>query len=429
MRASSGTPATRRPLRRLGPTALAVAFGVVLMHGPARAASSPVAVSALSVCIDTSSPVAPMDRKVAQAVASQQHRALAVHEFDGSGDDDGYDYKNFRTLAADQCQIIMGYPLDATRGTPPPGLLATAPYGRIGFVLVTPRTSHADTLAALPKGTDVAVTNETMPNLYFESHPNVAADIYQKDSDTIASLVGHHDRAAMIWRPTIVSYLLAHHLTSDFRWHQLNEPHARWNLVGLHDPAQAGAATAFEHGVAALRDSGALEPLLAPYASVVADGAHGARRSDAGSGPRLADAGRAAPILLVSADAAMTRPAPGDGTADTAPALYTTAQADIGKQKFADNCAQCHGDNLEGMAGPALKGDLFASAKARFHVGDIFNIVVKNMPSTQPGSLSHDDYTQIMAFILQQNGYPAGPAPLVFDAALTSQVPLIYRGK
>ena len=125
----------------------------------------------------------------------------------------------------------------------------------------------------------------------------------------------------------------------------------------------------------------------------------------------------------------MTQPAAGGGSPDAAPALYTAAQADAGKQKFADNCAQCHGDNLEGMAGPALKGNLFASAKANFHVGDIFNIVVKNMPSTQPGSLSHDDYTQIMAYILQQNGYPAGSNPLVFDAALTSNVPLIYRGK
>ncbi|TLU72174.1 c-type cytochrome [Lichenicoccus roseus] len=409
----------RNPSAALG-ISVGVALGVVLMHGPATAASMPANASTLSVCIDTSSPVAPMDRKLAQAVASQQHRALAVHEFDGSGDDDGYDYKNFRALAADQCQIILGYPLDATRGTAPAGLVATAPYGRIGFVLVTPSASRADSLASLPKGTDVAVTNETMPNLYFENHPNIAADIYQKDADTIASLVEHHDRAAMVWRPTIVSYLLAHHLTSDFKWHQLDEPHARWNLVGLHDPAQAGAASAFDHSVAALRDSGGLEPLLSPYASVSADGTRGVRRSDAGTG---------SPILLVSAAAAMTQPAAGGGSPDAAPALYTAAQADAGKQKFADNCAQCHGDNLEGMAGPALKGDLFASAKANFHVGDIFNIVVKNMPSTQPGSLSHDDYTQIMAYILQQNGYPAGSNPLVFDATLTSNVPLIYRGK
>ena len=420
-----------RPLLCATPLLCAI-LGAVFWHGPASAAEGAAGPAALKVCIDTSSPVAPVDRKLAQAVADAEHKPLAVHEFDGSGDDDGYDYKNFTKLAADQCQIILGFPVDATRTSVPPGLTATAPYGRIGFVLVTPRSSRANSLASLPKGTDVAVTNETMPNLYFESHPNIAADIYQKDADTIGSLVEHRDRAAMVWRPTIISYLVAHNLTAKFKWSQLDEPHARWNLVGLHDPTGADAAANFDRSVASMRGDGSLEHVLSPFASVVPEPSHALDRSDAspvGGYRDLAPTTMAAPILLVSAEAAMTPATGGGNGVDAAPALYTAEQASTGKQKFADNCAQCHGDNLEGMAGPALKGDLFASAKANFHVGDIFSIVAKNMPSTQPGSLSHEDYTQIMAFLLQQNGYPAGPSPLVFETALTSTVPLVYRGK
>ena len=50
------------------------------------------------------------------------------------------------------------------------------------------------------------------------------------------------------------------------------------------------------------------------------------------------------------------------------------------------------------------------------------------MPATAPGSLAHDDYVQIMAFLLQKNGYPAGSAELNFDAATKSGVPFVYRG-
>ena len=44
------------------------------------------------------------------------------------------------------------------------------------------------------------------------------------------------------------------------------------------------------------------------------------------------------------------------------------------------------------------------------------------MPASNPGSLQHDDYVQIMAFLLQQNGYPAGAKELTFEDAGASKV-------
>jgi len=49
------------------------------------------------------------------------------------------------------------------------------------------------------------------------------------------------------------------------------------------------------------------------------------------------------------------------------------------------------------------------------------------MPAPAPGTLPHDDYVNVMAFLLQQNGYPAGAQPLSFDDASKSKVKLIYR--
>ncbi len=81
-----------------------------------------------------------------------------------------------------------------------------------------------------------------------------------------------------------------------------------------------------------------------------------------------------------------------------------------------------------GYSGPALKGKDFADPSYNFHVSDIFNFVSKQMPAATPGSLSHEEYEQIMAFILQQNGYPAGPKALVYAEAEKSSVPIRYHG-
>jgi len=43
--------------------------------------------------------------------------------------------------------------------------------------------------------------------------------------------------------------------------------------------------------------------------------------------------------------------------------------------------------------------------------------------------MTHDQDVQIMAFILQQNGYPPGSRELAYSDAEKSAVPLRYYGK
>jgi mono/diheme cytochrome c family protein len=121
--------------------------------------------------------------------------------------------------------------------------------------------------------------------------------------------------------------------------------------------------------------------------------------------------------------------AAGQAVAVPPPAIYTAAEAAAGSAVFAQNCAMCHGANLQGEAGPSLIGQSFASAASNDTVGAIFAEIAEQMPAGNPGSLTHDQYTQVLAYILSKNGYPAGGTALDYNASLASTVPLVSQVK
>ncbi len=114
------------------------------------------------------------------------------------------------------------------------------------------------------------------------------------------------------------------------------------------------------------------------------------------------------------------------GCAMAAPPSYTAAQAGAGASLYTQQCAMCHGANLEGGAGPALAGSAFTSQGQT--LGAVFNILATQMPVTQPGGLTHTQYEDLMAYILQKNGYPPGGAPLTYDQAMSSTASLTPPG-
>jgi mono/diheme cytochrome c family protein len=101
------------------------------------------------------------------------------------------------------------------------------------------------------------------------------------------------------------------------------------------------------------------------------------------------------------------------------PALYTDAQANAGAAVYAQSCAACHGSQLEGVAAPALKGPAFGDmATAQSLTADaLLDVISNTMPQSDPGSLKPEEFAAVTAYILQQNGYPAGTAALAKDAA------------
>jgi mono/diheme cytochrome c family protein len=101
------------------------------------------------------------------------------------------------------------------------------------------------------------------------------------------------------------------------------------------------------------------------------------------------------------------------------PALYTADQASAGAAVYAQACGACHGAQLEGVAAPALKGSVFgemATAQG-LTVDSLLDVIANTMPQSDPGSLKPEDYAAVTAYILQQNGYPAGTTALAKGTA------------
>ena len=114
--------------------------------------------------------------------------------------------------------------------------------------------------------------------------------------------------------------------------------------------------------------------------------------------------------------AAVSAPSGGD---------YTKEQAQAGAQIYSGTCSVCHGSRLQGGAAPALTGAAFArSLKTTYTTTSaLFALISTQMPVNNPGSLSKKQYTQVLAFMLAKNGYPAGSVPL--DAAHLDEVALL----
>jgi len=93
--------------------------------------------------------------------------------------------------------------------------------------------------------------------------------------------------------------------------------------------------------------------------------------------------------------------------------IYTDAQAARGDIGFAAHCANCHGASLGGTGeAPALAGPQFLSDFDGLTLGDLFDRIRTTMPQDNPGSLTRDQYADILAFILKANAVPSGAKEL-----------------
>jgi mono/diheme cytochrome c family protein len=104
--------------------------------------------------------------------------------------------------------------------------------------------------------------------------------------------------------------------------------------------------------------------------------------------------------------------------------VYTKEQAERGHGLYDGACASCHGAKLEGGSSVPLTGDQFGASWSRpnLTLDDFYYIVRKTMPKDAPGSLTREEYADIVAYLLQQNGFPPGEKELTPDPAVLKTV-------
>lgn len=105
---------------------------------------------------------------------------------------------------------------------------------------------------------------------------------------------------------------------------------------------------------------------------------------------------------------------------------FSEAQARRGSRVYGQNCETCHGGDLRGSEmAPSVAGSDFIVFWLDLPVGTLYDRIKTSMPEDSPGRLTDEEYTDIVAFLLDANGYPAGEAELPMDKAALDQIMIV----
>jgi mono/diheme cytochrome c family protein len=91
--------------------------------------------------------------------------------------------------------------------------------------------------------------------------------------------------------------------------------------------------------------------------------------------------------------------------------VYSDAQATRGEASYTASCAGCHGDALEGVSAPQLTGERFIERWREAMLDLIYDFIRERMPprrGTGSDPIPDSDYSDILAYILNVNGYQPG---------------------
>lgn len=115
--------------------------------------------------------------------------------------------------------------------------------------------------------------------------------------------------------------------------------------------------------------------------------------------------------------AAATAPTPAAPDPASSAGLFTEAQAVRGRSAFRGTCADCHYSS-------EFRDRQFQYKWGGRTVGDLYRSILENMPDDAPGSLPRQQYIDVVSYILQLNGFPAGASELTANSPAMGAVTL-----
>ena len=104
--------------------------------------------------------------------------------------------------------------------------------------------------------------------------------------------------------------------------------------------------------------------------------------------------------------------------------VYSEAQAARGGALYRQQCAKCHGDALQGSAGPPLAGSAFLAIWGPQPLSELAGKIRNTMPADAPGKLTPAETAELVAYILQAGKFSAGSNELSGDESALQSITL-----
>jgi hypothetical protein len=114
------------------------------------------------------------------------------------------------------------------------------------------------------------------------------------------------------------------------------------------------------------------------------------------------------PAVLAQQDSASTAPSIMSG-------VFNAEQVARGRASHRAQCSSCHGAE-------DYTGEAFAQAWKGQTVFDFMDLIRQTMPEDSPGKLPLAEYVDIVAYVLNLNGYPQGEAELPADEGVLKRI-------
>lgn len=380
----------------------------------------------LRICTFPGSPTAALDQAVARETFKTAGIAAALVQLgDAGADHDGVSLKELRTALGRDCDVIAGFPRSRAADASDATMLFSRGYLRASYVSVA-----APSQAQPPAAQDVVAATYGSPSQLIAVQEQHARFVLETTPEqTVAAVVEGRAQRAVVWYPAVVAYEQAH-AGRRFDVRKTRSPYSDWQLVFAFGRSAKRLQQQVDGALGAMAADGRLAGLTHAWMPP----------------PGLQAAAQAKPPAFAYLDG----PAPGSGWAalrpirnspnangyivrvsDTAGASvaaspsFDRAQVQHGKRLYASNCAKCHGADMQGITAPALSGAAFAPASnAHLTIGGVYAYMATNMPADRPGKLKDQEYADIMAFLLNANGYAPGGGKTTADSLKASATPL-----
>ncbi|MEO7414354.1 MAG: cytochrome c [Opitutaceae bacterium] len=103
--------------------------------------------------------------------------------------------------------------------------------------------------------------------------------------------------------------------------------------------------------------------------------------------------------------------------------VYSKEQVVRGRRNYNALCARCHGEALGGGEdSPALVEKDFLKSWYGKSLGELIEYTREEMPSDGPGKVTRKQSTDMTAYVLSMNGFPAGETELPPDLEVLNQI-------